>query len=95
MHDSFREHSHINSIMVPEQFGFWKGTSTENAAYKLTDTELRSLNQKRNGEIFCNLAKVFDYVNNETLLVTYTFMAFKEQVQIGSDLKQPIQECIQ
>jgi len=85
MHNSLHEHPHINSRTVQEKFGFWKGICTENAAYMLTNTALRSLNQKRNGEICCNLAKVFDYVNNDILLLNYTFIAFKEQVQIGSD----------
>ena len=46
MHHSLREHSHGHNITVPEQFGFWKGMSTENVAYKLTNTALISLNQK-------------------------------------------------
>jgi hypothetical protein len=47
--------------MVPEQSGFSQGISTENAAYKPTDSAFRLLNQKRKvREIFCNLAKVFE-----------------------------------
>jgi hypothetical protein len=33
-----------NNILVPEQFGSRKGISTENAAFKLTDSVLKSLN---------------------------------------------------
>jgi hypothetical protein len=46
------------TILVPEQFGFWKGTFTEGVAYKLTNN---LLTQKMNVEvIFCDLAKAFD-----------------------------------
>jgi hypothetical protein len=37
------------------------------------------------GGIFCDLAKAFDCVNNEIWLTKLHFMAFKEQVQNGSD----------
>jgi hypothetical protein len=36
----------INNILVPEQFGFRKGMSTEDAAFKLTDV-LKSIKQKK------------------------------------------------
>jgi hypothetical protein len=35
-----------NNIQVPEQFGFRKGISSENAVFKLTDSVLKSINQK-------------------------------------------------
>jgi hypothetical protein len=35
-----------NNILIPEQFGFSKGISTENAAIKLTDRASESINQK-------------------------------------------------
>jgi hypothetical protein len=35
-----------NNILVPEQFGFTQGSSTENAALKLTDSVFKSVNQK-------------------------------------------------
>jgi hypothetical protein len=58
-----------NNILVPEQFGFRKGISPENAAFKLTDSALKSLNKKMHvGGIFCDLAKAFSCVSNEILL---------------------------
>jgi hypothetical protein len=46
---------HTNNILVPEQFGFRKCLSTENAAFKLTDNVLKAINQKMHvGGIFCD-----------------------------------------
>jgi hypothetical protein len=58
--------------LVPEQFGFRKGISTEDVTYKLTDNVLKSTNQKMHvGGIFCYLAKAFDRVSHEILLHFY------------------------
>jgi hypothetical protein len=55
-----------NNILVPAHFGFRKGIATENAAFKLRDMVLKSVNQKMHvGGIFCALAKVFDCVDHE------------------------------
>jgi hypothetical protein len=35
-----------NNILVPEQFGFRKGISTENVAFKLTDNIFKFINKK-------------------------------------------------
>jgi hypothetical protein len=60
---------HTNNILVPKQFGFRHGKSTENAAFKLTDSILKSVNQKIHvGGIDCDLAKALDCVNHEILL---------------------------
>jgi hypothetical protein len=69
MYNRLSHYLKTNNILVPEQFGFRKGISTENAAFKLIDSVLKSLNQKLHvGEIFCDLAKAFDCVNYEILL---------------------------
>jgi hypothetical protein len=60
---------HINNILVPEQFGFRQGESTNNAAFKLTNSVLKSINQKMHvGKILFDLAKASDFVNHEILL---------------------------
>jgi hypothetical protein len=53
MHSRLSQHMHCNNILVPEQFDFRKGISTEDATYKLTDNRLKSINQKMHvGGIF-------------------------------------------
>jgi hypothetical protein len=54
--------------LVPEQSGFRKGVSTEDAAFKLRDNVLKSVNQKMHVRgIFSDLAKSFCSVNYEIL----------------------------
>jgi hypothetical protein len=43
--------------MVTEEYGFRKWISTDGAAYRLTDSVLKSISQKMHfGQIFCDLA---------------------------------------
>jgi hypothetical protein len=59
---------HTNNILFLEQFGFRQGSSTENAAFELTDSVFKPLNQKvHDGGIFCDFAKAFHCVNHEIL----------------------------
>jgi len=48
---------------------FWEGISTEDAAFRLTDSVFKSVNQKMHvGGIIFDLTKAFDFVNHEILL---------------------------
>lgn len=59
-----------HKILLPEQFGFRSGLSTEDAIYKLTNVILRAWNSKEYvSGIFCDIAKALDCVNHELLLM--------------------------
>jgi hypothetical protein len=45
-YNRLNHHLYTNNILVPEQHAFRKGMSTEDAAFRLTDSILKSLNQK-------------------------------------------------
>jgi hypothetical protein len=56
MYNRLSHHMHNNNILVPEQFTFRQGKSTDNTAFKITNSVLESVNQKINlGRIFYDL----------------------------------------
>jgi len=46
MYSRLNQHLYTNNVLVPEQYAFRKDMSTEDAAFRLTDSVLESLNQK-------------------------------------------------
>ena len=74
MYSRLNQHLYTNNIMVAEQYAFRKGMSTEDAAFRLTDSVLKALNQKLNvGGIFLWFIKGFKCVNHEILLTKLNF----------------------
>jgi len=68
MHGIVSQHLHTNNILVTEQYGFRKGISTEDVAFRLRDITFKSINQQMQVEgIFCDLAKASDCVNHDIL----------------------------
>jgi hypothetical protein len=60
MYNRLSHHMHTNNMLVPEKFGFRQGKCTGNAAFKLTNSVLKSVNQKIYvGGIFCVFSKTF------------------------------------
>jgi hypothetical protein len=58
-----------------------KRKSTEKAAFKLTDSILKSINQEMHVDgILCDLAKAFDCVNHEILLTKLYYYGIQETV---------------
>jgi len=64
-----QDHLHKNNIISKEQYGFRRGLTTENTAYKLINEVLNALNNKQIvGGIFCDLTKAFDCVDHGILI---------------------------
>jgi hypothetical protein len=60
------QHLQVNNILVPDQFGFRKGISTEKSIFTLTNDVLNLIKQQQQiGVILCDLAKVFDCDNHK------------------------------
>jgi len=72
MYSRLNQHLQSNYILALEKYVFRKGKSTEDAAFKPTDSVLETLNQKLYvGGMFCDLS-------NHEILLSCIFMVFKE-----------------
>ena len=63
------DHLNINSLLNPQQFGFRRNLSTDNAIFNVTHEILNALNSKMIvGSIFFDLEKAFDSMNHALLI---------------------------
>ena len=69
MYNTILGHLNDSNILVEDQFGFRKNLTTEIATYELNNGTVSVISNKLIvGQIFCDLAKAFDYVNHYILL---------------------------
>jgi len=69
VHNRLIQHLHTNNILVMEQYCFRKEISSEDAAFRQTDSVFKSVIKKIHvGGIFCDMTNAFDCVNHENLL---------------------------
>jgi hypothetical protein len=74
MHCRLSQHLCAYNILVTELYGFRKGISTEDAAFRLANSVFKSNRQKMHfGGFFCDLAKAFHTVNHEIFLAKLHF----------------------
>jgi len=74
MYSRLSQHLQTSNILGTEQYAFRKGKSTKDAAFRLTDSVLKSLNLKLYvGGIFCDFSKVSDCVNHKILFTKLHF----------------------
>jgi hypothetical protein len=64
MFNRLNHHLQVTNSLVPRQFGFRKGPSTDNAVFTLTGDIFTAINQwKQKRGIFCHLIKALDNVD--------------------------------
>jgi hypothetical protein len=69
MLNRLNQHLQTNSILVPEQFGFRKDITIQQAIFTLTDSIHNALNPRQQvGGIFCDISKAFDCINHKILI---------------------------
>jgi len=74
MYNRLLRHVNDTNILVEKQFGSRNNPTTEKANYSLINKIASALNEKlTEGGIFCYLAKISDFVKNETLLSKFNF----------------------
>ena len=77
------EHFNTNKLLVGNQFGFRKGTATDDAIFKLTNKILNASNNKTlAGSIFCDLEKAFDSVNRDILLSKLSYRGISGKAKL-------------
>jgi hypothetical protein len=69
----FSRSYHHNNILVNEQFGFRKGSSTELASYNLINNIISVLNNISLVGVFCDLQKAYHGINCDILLSKMEF----------------------